>query len=296
MKILITGSSGMLAKDIINEFANDKEMIIHGADLIESVNPNIQIQHKIDFTDSIALEELLGTINPDVIIHTAAIVNLGVCEDDFNYAAKVHVDSSRILAKSKARMIYISTDSIFDGKKGDYTEKSTPDPLNNYAKSKYLGELAVQANNPNHVIVRTNIFGFNLPLKGSLCEWAIKSFKNNEKVSGFSDALFNAIYTKNLAEILFKLSKSEYLGVLNVASNDFISKYEFVKYLSSKFDIQGDRIESSKMGDMETKIKRPLNTTLNVDKANQLFNIPSIYEGIDQLVKDYSKDSKNERN
>jgi dTDP-4-dehydrorhamnose reductase len=296
MKVLITGSSGMLAKDIINEFANDKELIIHGADLIESVNPNIQKQHRIDLTDSESLEELLVAINPDVIIHTAAIVNLGVCEDNFNLAAKVHIDSSRILAKSKARMIYISSDSVFDGKIGNYKEESIPDPLNNYARTKYLGELAVQTNSKNNVIVRTNIFGFNSPLKGSLCEWAIKSFNNKEKISGYTDVIFNAIYTKHLAIILLNLAKSEYYGVLNIASSDFVSKYEFVKYLASKFGMLEEMIGTSKMEDKEMKIKRPRNTSLNVDKAYQLFNIPSIYEGLDQLVKDYTKDLKNERN
>jgi dTDP-4-dehydrorhamnose reductase len=293
MKILITGSSGMLAKDIINELANNVRVIIHGVDLIENPNPNIHKQHTIDLSNIKKVEELINNIDPDIIIHTAAIVNLGVCEEDFNLAAKVHIDSSRVLAKSKARLIYISTDSIFNGETGNYNEENIPDPLNNYARTKYLGELAIQSNNINHVVVRTNIFGFNNPLKGSLCEWAIRSFNNNEKISGYSDVIFNAIYTKHLAVILVNLALNDFKGVLNIASNDFVTKYDFVKYLSAKFDVPNTEIGISEMSNM--KIKRPLNTTLNVDKAYQLFEIPSIYEGIDQLVIDYNKELKNER-
>jgi dTDP-4-dehydrorhamnose reductase len=291
MKILITGSSGMLAKDIINELANDKGMIIHGADLIENPNPNIHKQHTIDLTSIKKVEELLNYIDPDIIIHTAAIVNLGVCEEDFNLAAKVHIDSSRVLSSHGARMIYISTDSVFDGKEGDYNEESIPDPLNNYARTKLLGENSVKANNPDHVIVRTNILGFNIPLKGSLCEWGIKSFENKENINGFDDVIFNAIYTKQLAQIILKLTTMEHTGTLNVASSDYISKYEFLKYLATKFDISEEGVEKTMSSDINFKIARPLNTTLNITKAKKMFSIPTIYDGIDQLFMDY-KNSK----
>jgi dTDP-4-dehydrorhamnose reductase len=296
MKVLITGSSGMLAKDIINSFAQTESTKIYGVDLIKSPSTYAIEQHVLDLTNLLDLEEMVRKIKPDLIIHTAAIVNLNTCEENYGLANKLHIDSSRVLASSKARIIYISTDSVFNGKKGNYTEESIPDPLNNYARSKYMGELAVQANNPNHLIIRTNIFGYNIPLKESLCEWAIKSFLRNEKISGFDDVIFNAIYTKQLAVLLLELSLAKITGIINIASNDFISKYDFIKYLASKFDIHQSFIKKTSVSCVNFRIDRPYNTTLNIDKAQQILKTPSIYESIDQLYLDYIKELKNEKN
>ena len=292
MKVLVTGSSGMLGKDIIDAFSKRDNIVLHGIDLVDKSDGKDNIHHKIDLTDQKELEACLEMIDPDLIIHTAAIVNLNTCEENMDLATKLHIDSSRTLALHKVKIVYISTDSIFNGETGFYTEKSVPDPLNNYARTKLLGEYAIRANNPEHIIIRTNIYGFNIPLKGSLCEWAIKSFENNENINGFHDVVFNAIYTKQLADIVIKLVTTDFTGTINIASEDCISKYDFVKYLASKFNMPDERVGSVSVDDFSFTIARPLNTTLNTDKAKKLFSIPSIYNGLDQLYMDYTK--KNE--
>ena len=294
MKVLITGSSGMLAKDIINAFAKLDNITIHGIDQTSSPNCINYTQHLLDLTDMDTLYQLIQYINPDLIIHTAAIVNLKICEENFNLANKLHIESSRVLASTKVKIVYISTDSVFNGINGNYTEESIPDPLNNYARSKYLGELAVRANNPNHIIVRTNIFGYSNPLKGSLCEWAIKSFQNGKNIYGFDDVIFNAMYTKHLAAALLDLFQLDFRGIINIASSNYISKYDFVKYLAIKFDVPLKMISRTSVSNIDLKIARPHDTTLNIDRANQILIIPSVFEGIDQLYIDYNRELTNE--
>jgi dTDP-4-dehydrorhamnose reductase len=295
-KVLVTGASGMLGSSIVEKFLNEG-WFVYGFDKTSRLKSLSNYKEELfDLTDLELLKEKLSLINPDLIIHAAAIVNLNTCEINNELAIKLHIDSSRVLASLGAKIIYISTDSVFNGKKGDYTEESIPDPLNNYARTKLIGEYAVSANNPNHIIIRTNIFGYSLPLKGSFCEWAIKSFENKENINGFDDVIFNAIYTKHLAERIFKIVDTDLKGIINIASADYISKYQFLKYLALKFEESDERVNKTISSDFHFQIARPLNTTLNISKAQKIFSIPSIYEGIDQMYADYIKGIRDERN
>jgi len=193
-------------------------------------------------------------------------------------------------------LLYISTDSVFNGEKGNYTEESTPDPLNNYGMTKYLGELAVRANNKNSLVIRTNIFGYNNPLKASLAEWAIKEFKNGNHVNGYSNVIFNAIYTKHLANIIVNLVDKDQNGVINIASKTQISKYDFLVKLANSMGQSSDIVSKAKLiTNADKSMIRPLNTTLNVDRAAKFIELPTIESGITELAKDYKEEVVDER-
>ena len=284
-RVLITGSTGMLGKDIYSEFAKNG-LSVFGVDLIKSSILQNKFQRIGDLTDKEFIISILKEIKPDIIIHCAAIVNLETCENNKELANAVHVNVTKCLAQYKpneTKLIYISTDSVFDGLKGNYKETDKTNPINYYAESKLNGEKEVRFN-PNHIIVRTNIFGFNIPLRNSLSEWAIKSFKSNQIISGFDDVIFNAIYTKDLAKAIHQLLKQKFIGTINVASKESISKYEFLKYLALKSSYNDASITKSSIKEMEFKIPRPQNTSLNVNKAKEWCTIPSIYKSIDHFI------------
>jgi dTDP-4-dehydrorhamnose reductase len=290
-RILITGTSGMLGKDIFYEFVKD-DNIVFGVDL--KVNPllPIHLQKIGDLTDKEFVLSILKEVKPDIIIHCAAIVNLETCEKNKELADKIHVDATKLLAQyrpSSTKIIYISTDSVFDGIRGNYTETDQPNPLNYYAKSKLTGENVAKLN-PNYIVVRTNIFGFNIPLRSSLAEWAIKSFKTNNKISGFEDVIFNAIYTKDLAVGLRQLVEGNFIGTINIASKGSISKYDFLKYLALKSSYNVANISKSSIKEMDFKINRPDNTTLNVNKAKEYCTIPSVHNSIDHFIDNLKKE------
>lgn len=290
MRVIITGSSGMLGSKIVEQLLIKNKYEVFGFDQVSAEISNPFYKECIlDLTDFTKLQTAIIKVKPDAIIHTAAIVNLNTCETNPELASKLHIEVSRYLAEAGARTIYISTDSVFNGKKGDYMEDDIPDPLNNYSKTKFLGEYAVKANNPNHVIIRTNIFGFNIPLKGSIAEWAIKSFENNEQITGFSDVFFNAIYTKHLAEKIEILLYSNFTGTIHIGTSNYISKYDFLKYLYEKFNLQGTGVNEGNSNEIRSNIVRPVNTTLNIDHAKALFKLPTVFEGIDELINDYFK-------
>jgi dTDP-4-dehydrorhamnose reductase len=286
--LLITGTSGMLGKDIFSIFSQKAEYNVYGVDIILNENIPVNSQFIGNLTDLLFTKDVLNTVKPDIIIHCAAIVSLDKCETDKKLAKSIHVDVTKQLANyniNKTKIIYISTDSVFDGKDGDYSETDKPNPINYYAKSKLQGEVAACVNS-NNLIIRTNIFGFNRKLGGSIAEWAIKNFMDNKMINGFTDTFFNAIYTKQLAEILLKLIQINYKGLVNVASQNYMTKYDFLKVLAKELNVSDLLIIESTSSLINFNTPRPLNTTLNTSKLKKIVNVPKIEDGMKELVID----------
>ncbi|MEN7982571.1 MAG: SDR family oxidoreductase, partial [Nanoarchaeota archaeon] len=169
-KVLITGGSGLLGSNLAEIFCKDFEVFI-----IFNKNP-VKIDYcnemKIDLIDFENVEKIIKKINPLIIIHCAALTNVDYCEKNPKEAKEINCDSTKNLARIGkeigAKFIYISTDSIFDGETGGYSENDIPNPINVYAKTKLEGEEEVRKINGNYIIIRTNIYGKNKIQKFSL--------------------------------------------------------------------------------------------------------------------------------
>lgn len=285
-KVLIIGNSGMLGKDLSKVFKEDGACVI-GLDKNKPVGNNVDRHYEIDLCDEIAVLNIMESEKPDLILYAAAIVDLDFCETNKSVADRIHIYVPEIIAKNKkdlSKFYYISTDSVFDGKMGDYTETDTTNPLNHYSLSKHEGEKRL-LNIENCLIIRTNIYGFNIPLRNSLAEWAITNFNANKKIVGFDDVIFNAIYTYDLAILINLISKKNINGILNIACKGSWSKYDFLRTLAEKLEFSTDLVEKGYSNNFDFKIKRPLRTHLKTEKIENLMNIPSIEESIDNFCK-----------
>lgn len=299
MRILVTGSSGMLGKDIVKILSNDVDCFVVGFD--KAVNPYLSTDHQVigDLTDLKFLSSSLDEINPAVIIHCAAIVNVDECEKNKRAAKTIHCDVTGILAHFKpvsTRFIHISTDSVFDGQKGNYTEKDIPNPINYYAKTKLDGEIVVLENNHNAVVIRTNIYGFHLETGKSLVEWAINDLRQGKSISGFTDVYFNPVYTKQLGEVIKDIIHAKYFkGILNVSSKEYYSKYEFLLRIAQQFNFNTDLIIKNSVKKFQFLAPRPINTTLNTNLLRSEFKKElMLQEGLSTLGKDYENYRKEE--
>ena len=292
MRILVTGSSGMLGKDIVEILSNNSNYSVYG--FSRTVNPCFSEDHQVigDLANFEFLSSSLDKINPDVIVHCAAIVNVDECETNKRVAEALHHDVTAILARYKSgstRFIHISTDSVFDGQKGDYTEEDVPTPINYYAKTKRDGEIVVLENNHNAVVIRTNIYGFHLEHGNSLVEWAIDNLKQGKSISGFTDVYFNPVYTKQLGEVIRDIIPVKYFkGILNVASMEYLSKHEFLLCIAQQFNFNTDLITKNSVKKFEFLAPRPVNTTLNVGLLRSIFNKAlTLQDGLNTLSRDY---------
>lgn len=290
-KILITGSNGMLGKDIVRIFSERQSYNLYGINRLKDNYQNIH-GYVCDIKNFGMLNSILEEINPSIIIHCAANINLDACEKEREYAYKINAKATEVLASYNAprtKFVYISTDSVFDGLTGNYKEGDETYPLNYYAFTKLEGERLALIANPNSIIIRTNIYGLHTDKGNSLVEWGLKNLINGKDIIGFSDVFFNPVYTKQLAEACYELIKSEFVGLVNVASNEKLSKYDFLVKLANQFELNDNLIQKDTVDKMKFKAKRPKNTTLDTEKINKLINVDfGIDNGIKRLFIEHS--------
>jgi dTDP-4-dehydrorhamnose reductase len=292
-RVLVTGASGMLGKDFISLFSESGgyDIYTNQIDHEEILKDRDINSLTFDLTDTSLFAGYLKEIQPDLIIHCAAIVNVDRCENDKDHALRLHCETVNQIALHavSAKLVYISTDSVFDGTKGNYQESDQTNPLNYYAKSKLLGEENTLKLLKNSMVVRTNIYGFHLQEnKPSLAEWALSSLQKNKSINGFTDVFFNPVYTKQLAVEVLKLINLNFNGLIHVASGTFLSKYIFLTELARTFGYNPDLIRKESIDTMHFSAKRPNNTTLNTNLvAKTLGSVPDFTEGMKQFHLDY---------
>jgi dTDP-4-dehydrorhamnose reductase len=292
-KILILGGSGMLGKDLLDLFTQDENYQVFTIfrNSIDLKKNNLKV-FNFDLKKKDQLLETILQIMPDIVINSAAITNIDYCENNIEESYYLHSNIISIIKEilPEIKFVYISTDSIFDGKAGNYTEEDEPNPLNVYAKSKLAGELNSKKCYDNCIIARTNIIGYHINNQKSLSEWAIMNLRNNKSISGFNDVYFNPLYTKINAKCLKDLIEIDYSGIINLASNNYIDKYSFLVLLSNALEMSQNLIISQKYDQNNFKAIRPLNTTLNNTKLKNLLktNLNLDYS-IETFIKDYKK-------
>lgn len=230
---------------------------------------------KMDIRNIESVENVVKKINPDLIINCAALTDIDNIERDSKNAYEVNAygaeNISKIASKYSKRLIHISTDSVFDGKKGNYLESDKPNPINEYSKSKKLGEDLIKENLDDHVIVRTNFYG-NYNRKKFLFNWIIENYKQKKKFNGFTNIFFNPLEIENLSLSLLELSELKYTGILHMGSNKIYSKYEFAKIIGEKLEYNSKLLSKKEVKDEEFIAKRPHNTTLSNKLSKKIIN------------------------
>lgn len=257
-KIYITGIAGLLGCNIVNELKDRYE--ITGADLVQVSLPGVRYE-VFDLRDYDKLEKSIKQEKPDVLIHTAAIVNVDICEVDKKLAQEVNAEMTKqmaqICAEQNVKMIYISSDAVFDGKSDKlYSESDEVHPLNEYAKSKYIGEQYTLQYSDN-LVLRTNIYGLNIQKKMSFGEWIVDGLSKGEQLNMFEDIFFSPILVNDLANVIAKCIEAGLSGLYHVCATGAVSKYDFGVMVKEIFSIDGGKINRSTSDSMNFKAQRP---------------------------------------
>jgi len=282
-RLLITGCNGMLGSNIISIVKEEYEIL--GIDK-DNRNKGDYKYFDIDITDYEKTREIIRSTNPDCVVHCAALTNVDSCEENYELAEKINCLATKNIVSTLAptkRFVYISTDSVFNGEKGNYLESDESCPLNNYAKTKLEGEKLVEQTMKNYLIIRTNFFGWNKIKGESFAEWIVRSLRDNKTINMFTDVIFSPHYVGTLVKLIEKLLKLDITGILNLASHDSISKYEFGVDLAKIFNLKEALIKPISVDSFKFKAKRPKNTSLNTKRAESIIgNLPNIQEEINK--------------
>ena len=291
ISIGITGASGMLATALIERLHS--EYRIYATSRSKGVEKDQVSWQCFDLLDDRRLKSWLVGNNLDVIIHCAAIVKVDQCEKKPDIAEKLHYRSTKIIAdhfqKNEGQLIYISTDSLFDGKKITlYTEKDKTNPLNAYAKTKLLGEKPV-LKLKNGLVLRTNIIGRGNNKNLTFAEWVVEGLIEKKAFTLFNDVFFSPLHVNDLADIIVQLIKKKTTGLFNAVSSNSLSKYEFGLKVADIFNIKDKVIIKGSIRDKKLIAKRPCNMGLSSNKLSAVLNkrMPSIERSIQLLKNQY---------
>lgn len=272
----------MLGCNIAYELHNQYE--ISGVDLIEVNMPKVK-SFVFDILDFDKLEQCINKIKPDVIIHTAAAVNVDQCEKEPSYAEKLNVVLTKkiceITNQINAKIIYISTDAVFDGEYDElYDENYLVNPINVYGDTKLKGEEFTKKCD-NFLILRTNIYGFNIQKKNSFGEWIYNSLHQGKTLNMFDDIDFSPILVNELVQLIDLSIEKNLKGIFHACGTGSITKYNFGCLLKQMAGIESGKIEKGKsefhdfvakrakhMGMNNCKIKMELNCKIRTPKES----------------------------
>lgn len=288
-RILVTGGSGLLGSAIALEARWEHTVATTYNRHPVSFSEVECIQ--IDLTEPQQYSRL-REFEPDAIIHCAALTDVDECERRPTKARTYNVEMARELAELaddiEARFVHISSDAVFDGTGGRYTETDDPNPINIYGETKLEAERAVKQTRPDTVVVRTNIYGWNVTAGQSLAEWMVSELENSAELTAFEDVYISPIYTRDLADCLLELVDTEFQGLLHVGGQQRCSKLEFAYELADIFSFDTDRITPISIDEIEFDAPRGKDLSLSVSRAQELLDcsLPTIQEGLQRMKKD----------
>ena len=270
MRIGVTGASGMLGTALIDELANKYKVFATARS--KGLEKDGIIWECFELTNFQHLNKWLEMTDPDMVIHCAAIVDVDKCEDNVDYVTKLHVDSTKAIVnylnRNNKKLIYISTDSVFDGKSDrPYVESDTVNPLNIYSKTKLLGEKSVLLMNGG-LVLRTNIIGWSTSGNISFAEWLLNGLIESKPLSLFSDVIFSPLNVSDLSKIITQAIDSEITGLYHCTSKDYLSKYDFGIKIAKIFNFSIDNIKKISVDNVNLKASRPKNIALNSKKLS----------------------------
>lgn len=277
-RVLVTGASGLLGSNLV---------LLHPTwwDIIAVTN-----EHSIDRPPpgvtcaraNLLVQSIDSVLTPflplDAVIHTAALTDVDRCEREPEYAMALNADLPAAIAAFAQRhgihLVHISTDHIFDGRDGNYTEASLPHPINVYAHTKFAAEEHMLRTRAQSTIVRTDFFGFSLRERPDLAGWICGALARREPIRLFRDVRFSPLIVNALVSALIEIVDRRLTGVLNVAAADGCSKEVFGRMLAHAFQLSTNGITSISLDDAGLTAPRPKDITLNTGLARTYLTTP----------------------
>jgi len=293
MKILVTGASGLLGLNLALE--TSRTHVVYGVANSHSLKTEAFTVVNADLLAPGAVERVLEQTRPDGVIHCAALANVDACEADPALARQLNTELPRLLAqhvaRGGARLVQISTDCVFDGSRGDYTEEDAPNPLSVYAQTKLEGEYAVLEADPSALVARVNLFGWSMTGKRSLAEFFFNNLSAGKPMMGFTDVFFCPLLANDLAWLLVGMLEKRLSGVYHVVSSQHTSKYAFGVEIARRFGLDAGLIAPSSVAQAGLKAARSPNLTLRTEKLASALGqpVPSYSTGIERFYTLYQQ-------
>ena len=286
MNVLIIGASGFVGEKLFNVLS--ERFNVTGTYNTKSKDKLV----KLDMGNSYAVSELIAQTKANIVIHTAGITNVDLFEKENEKYQKI---SSEWMAnvingcrRTGSKPIYISTDYVFDGKKGDYKEDDETNPINAYGRSKLNDEKALESSGLDYLILRISVpYGYNsADDKQTFEKWVMNNLKDGKEISVIDDQINTPTFIDDIAQVVERMIEMNESGIFHVAGSERISRYDFALSVAETFNLNKNLIKRAKAKDLKWNAQRPLDSSLNIDKLKSLgIEMSNVKKGLVKMRK-----------
>lgn len=293
MKILVTGANGLLGHELIPLLVEKKHDVIatsKGPCRLDLHSFKNFIYQELDITDGVACNNLIASIRPDVIVHAAAMTHVDNCELNKIDCYNINVTATRFLIEAAkqvgSRLVYISTDFIFDGSEGPYKEDDEPKPVNYYGSTKLSAEIEVMESGLEWSIARTVlVIGNAGKTRSNIISWVKEKLEKGEKIKVVMDQFRTPTFTEDLARGIVLIIEKNAKGIFHISGKDMLTPYEIALRTADHFKLDKSLIEKADVTTFSQPAVRPPRTGFDISKARKELGYEplSFDEGLDKF-------------
>lgn len=270
--VLVTGASGSLGWVLARRLGREAEVV--AAYHSDPSHPEGTRGARLSLEDPRGTKAFLEEYHPQTIFHLAAITNPDQCEKDPETAQRVNLEATRELAQwagaEGAKLVFASSDLVFDGKKGDYREEDEPAPLSVYGRTKLDAEKAVFKACPGAVVVRGSLFyGIGGPKGRTFLSGLLEVLSRGERMRLFVDQRRNPVLVEDIAGAMVTVARRGLTGLYHVAGGEVVTRFDFGAMVCEIFGFDKRLLVPIKMADFEYEAPRPLDSSLNISKFRE---------------------------
>ena len=275
-KILIIGGTSLVGSAFIDNAPKDFEIFVteHDTSFTQS---NIRSE-KIDLLkDRNKISEYIHKIKPTTVIHTVAFSSVDFCETNHELANLLHVeitkDITKICKETNSKLVYFSTDAVFDGKKSQkYSEAEIHNPLSFYGKNKLDDEKINLEGNDKNVVLRTTVI-YGHQKRSRFTQWVLENLKNNQTVTAFTDQYNTPTLVDDLSKAIVKILELDLSGLFHASGKTCLNRYEFAIKLAEKFQLDKKLVLPTLTSEKNQTAPRPKNGCLDSTKLENLIGM-----------------------
>ncbi|MEA1881073.1 MAG: dTDP-4-dehydrorhamnose reductase [Candidatus Marinimicrobia bacterium] len=266
--VLITGAYGQLGESCTKYLKNDFNIISTGRNALDG-----GIQLDITYPDSI--RRVLEETNPDVILNLAAMTNVDGCETIPEMAESINLDGVKNLCNGfDGHFFQISTDYVFDGTEGPYSESDETNPVSVYGKTKLAADKWLMENHEKTTILRANVvYGYTKRTKASFVKWVFDSLTNGKQINVVNDQWNNPTWTESIATVISKLIEEKAKGLYHYGDKDHMNRYEFAQLIAKVFELDAFLVSPISTAELNQPAPRPLQSGLKTEKIESALGI-----------------------
>ena len=283
MKILVTGAYGQLGRSLLKRSIKSTEILWTGKNI-----PSGERGIYLDILDRKNLRKLINLHSPDILINLAALTDVDLCEKNPFLAKEINAQGIKNICEIfPGKIIQISTDYVFNGENGPYSENDQVAPLSVYGATKLEAEKIVMSHCSRNLILRGNVlYDYDTQSKASFLSWVVNSLKQKIPIKVVNDQINNPTWTESMAKIIYSCIEGHINGIYHWGDAEFLSRYEFALKIARSYKLDTNLISPIQTKELNQIAPRPLSSGLKSDKLLKVLDVyqPSINECLKKII------------